>query len=168
MIFPEFSSLLLWRPVFALTCSLFLPFCVSPTSMRHGSVSQLSGGEQGRDPVPRVQLDWVVWEVWVVLLSPLLLTVVFFFLWGFSNYLPLVTTHCLATGKSISFEAPLWQTRLPRLVLTLSSYQEEKTEWHASAWFRQQTHGMWVWGRVPVLTGRGCLASYSNLNVLMV
>ena len=37
-----------------------------------------SGGEQGRDPIPGTQLDWVVWEVWVVLLSPLPLTVFFF------------------------------------------------------------------------------------------
>ena len=53
----------------------------SSESLRHSSVSPLSGGEQGRDPIPGTQLDWVVWEVWVVLLSPLLLTVFFFSLW---------------------------------------------------------------------------------------
>lgn len=50
----------------------------SSESLRHSSVSPLSGGEQGRDPIPGTQLDWVVWEVWVVLLAPLLLTVFFF------------------------------------------------------------------------------------------
>lgn len=44
-------------------------FCMFLSSLRHRSVSLLSGGEQGRDPIPRTQHDWVVWGVWVVLLS---------------------------------------------------------------------------------------------------
>lgn len=52
------------------SCSLVPSLCsASVESLRHSCVSSLSGGEQGRDPIPGAHLDWVVWEVWVVLTS---------------------------------------------------------------------------------------------------
>lgn len=38
----------------------------------------------------------------------------------------------------------------------------------ASAWFRQPTHVQWSEWEFQPFSGRGCLASYSNLDVLMV
>lgn len=134
----------------------------SSESLRHSSVSPLSGGEQGRDPIPGTQLDWVVWEVWVVLLAPLLLTV-FFFSLRFSLQLISSCHYRVCSNRENYF---FFVSSLTHLF----PFSCSSIEWHASAWFSQPTHGMWVWVRVivPVLTGRGCLASYSNLNVLMV
>lgn len=81
LIFCESSAVFSLHALFFLSPVLcfFLSLCLShrSESLRHSCVSTLSGGEQGRDPIPGTQLDWVVWEVWVVLLSPLPLTVFF-------------------------------------------------------------------------------------------
>lgn len=106
--------LFLRSPVHCFFLSVFL------TPLRHSSVSPFSGGEHGRDPIPGTQLDWVVWEVWVALLSSLPLTVFFCSLWGFSNYLPLVTKDCLVTEKIISFLRCLSQTCFHLLFLFVS------------------------------------------------
>lgn len=74
----------LWR-IFLFLSSPVHCFAPSLGPLKHRSVSPLSGGEQGRDSVGATQLDWVVWEVWVVLLSSLSLTLPSLSLWGFSN-----------------------------------------------------------------------------------
>lgn len=51
------------------------------------AVSPLSGGEQGRDPIPTAQLDWVVWEVWEVLSMAHPLASSFFLTRGFPTAL---------------------------------------------------------------------------------
>lgn len=121
------GKVLTYFPVFALTC------CSSPSlgRLKHRSVSLLSGGEQGRDSVRATQLDWVVWEVWVVLLRSLSLTLPPISLWGFSKLNHSLFSTCLVQNEE-----------------SLLS-NSERHDRMASAWFRQPTHVHWVWVRVP-------------------
>lgn len=165
--------LLLRLLVFVLTCSLFLP---STLTRLWGTALFLSSQVVDEGGIQRQSAAWLGGLGSLggsLVLFPLHCRLFFPFSWGFSRYLLSVTTSTHTwtdwqQGKAIL----LGFTQTSVFLSLFQHYHLTKntslTEWHASAWFKQQTHGMWVWDRVPALTGRGCLASYSNLNVLMV
>lgn len=100
------------RQVFLLLCSPVHCFSPSLGRLKHRSASLLSGGEQGRDSVQATQLDWVVWEVWVVLLSCVSYTAFFISLGIFQLNHSLFSTLEFET-KNVSFlshrDGKTWQ-----------------------------------------------------------
>lgn len=151
-----FSCLLLTGIVFALTCSVFLTvsvfltalsLCGTAVFLRSQVVNK--GGIQFQE---RSLIGWFGKFGWFSYPFS-----IFFLL--FSFYFPYVTTDCWATRSCLSCS--------PVSIFFLHCFPLTSVKMFRMAWFRQPTHGMWEWVRVPALTGRGCLASYSKHNVLM-